>query len=104
MVTQNLKNIAEKSTFVLLYSPKSLQLRKAVLMVLAMIGLTVMPMAVGDIEQSIIWYVENVMKEKVDDAIVARVFTKVAGISTGTYIAITARIIGAAIGVVAGFL
>jgi len=44
------------------------------------------------------------MKEKVDDAIVARVFTKVAGISTGTYIAITARIIGAAIGVVAGFL
>jgi len=50
MVTQNLKNIAEKSTFVLLYSPKSLQLRKAVLMVLAMIGLTVMPMAVGDIE------------------------------------------------------
>ena len=57
------------------------------------------------------------MKEKVDDAAVARVLatTTVAGMSTGTYIAIeaakegaeigliTAGIIGTAIGVVAGF-
>ncbi len=91
----------------------------AVAMCLAMVGMAVMPaVKVGDIGYGIIWYVENVMKKKVDGGAAAGVLagTTAAGMTVGAYIAVeaakegaeiglvTAGIIGAAVGAVAGFL
>jgi small-conductance mechanosensitive channel len=86
--------------------------------ILALVGMAVIPLAVGDIGYGIIWYVENVMKKKVDGGAAAGVLagTTVTGMSVGAYIAVeaakegaeiglvTAGIIGAAVGAVAGFL
>ncbi|WP_456327095.1 hypothetical protein [Archaeoglobus sp.] len=90
----------------------------AIATILALVGMAVMPLAVGDIGYAIIWYVENVMKKKVDGNAAAGVLatTTVGFAGLGATIAIkwaeegaligaaTAGIIGAVVGGLAGFL
>ena len=90
----------------------------ALVMCFALVGLAVMPLAVGDIGNVIIWYVENVMKKKVDGGAAAGVIatTTVGFAALGATIALkwaeegaligaaTAGIIGAVVGAFAGFL